>query len=620
MRHFGKLGLLLAAAALVSSATASAEVAPAQREQVDSLEKALEKTSTLYRGRKYDEAAEVVVEARKVLEELAASGAKETIGPLVLRLEKRLAAAQRLLKAKGIDLPGVPAPGDKPGPRPVGGAGVSFTKEVLPTLAGKCANCHIRNSRGGFSMATFASLVKGSESGIVFTPGKSQGSRLVEVIETGDMPRGGGAKVTPEELAVIVKWIDEGARFDGPDAEALLSTLVPQTNQPDQPMLEVVKASGSESVQFVRDLAPVLVESCLGCHGGMQPRGRLSLETFASLLRGGDSGLIVIPGKPADSLLVQKLRGTAGERMPLGKPPLEEDVIQKFETWIAEGTRLDWPDPAQPLDMAVRIMVATKMSHQELAAWRIDMARKNWRLASPNSTPELLEADHFILLGIVPPARLAEVAELAKAQQAKVSNILKLPAAGPFLKGRLTLFVFSRRFDYSEFGTMVEKRELPPDRHAHWRYTVVDAYACLVAPNGDDPSAKLVLAEQFAGAYLESLGKVPRWFAAGSARVIAVRAEPKNPTAKEWDEAVKTALAAARAPDDFMKGDVLSTDAAALGYGFMKALMTKMPKYLALLEELGQGVEFEAAFRKHYGADPNTLAAAWAKSAAYTRR
>jgi len=59
-------------------------------------------------------------------------------------------------------------------------------------------------------------------------PGKSNGSRLVEVIESGDMPRA-GAKVTKPELAAISKWIDEGAKFDGSDPKALLTKLVPGT-------------------------------------------------------------------------------------------------------------------------------------------------------------------------------------------------------------------------------------------------------------------------------------------------------------------------------------------------------------------------------------------------------
>ena len=48
-------------------------------------------------------------------------------------------------------------------------------------------------------MATFAALMKGPPEGVVVIfAGDTVGSRLIETIETGDMPRGGG-KVSPQE-------------------------------------------------------------------------------------------------------------------------------------------------------------------------------------------------------------------------------------------------------------------------------------------------------------------------------------------------------------------------------------------------------------------------------------
>jgi hypothetical protein len=186
------------------------------------------------------------------------------------------------------------------------------------------------------------------------------------------------------------------------------------------------------------------------------------------------------------------------------------------------------------------------------------------------------------------------------------------------MKGRMTVFAFGKHFDYTEFGTMVEKRELPTDWRGHWRYNVIDAYACVVAPNGDDKSTALWLAEGFAGAYIESQGKMPRWFAEGAARVIASRAEPKSPAAKQWEDGFRAAVGAGRGSDEFLKaGDVVTGDSALLSYGFMKTLMSKMPKFYALLSDLRAGGEFESSFRKRFGADPAALAAVWAKSAAY---
>ncbi|HEX5497751.1 MAG TPA: hypothetical protein VFX03_00930, partial [Thermomicrobiales bacterium] len=94
-----------------------------------------------------------------------------------------------------------------------------------------------------------------------------------------------------------------------------------------------------------------------------------------------------------------------------------------------------------------------------------------------------------------------------------------------------------------------------------------------------------------------------------------------DPLGKLWSEQAKAAAAAGRGADEFLKaGDVLSGESAAMSYDFMKSLMTKTPKFLALLADLKRGGDFEPAFQKHFGAEPAALADAWAKSAAYRRK
>lgn len=609
-------------------ATALAAVSEEQQKQMAEIEQAVKDTLALVKAKKADEAEATIAKAKESLAALSSS-AKDELADSLTTLERKVAAAERLVeKAKTATVekpatkrktPVKPRANAKNAPKETAKNGVSFTKQIAPLFVARCKNCHVDRTRGGFSMATFASLKKGSENGTVFTPGKGSGSRLIEVLESGDMPRG-GAPLKPDEIALVSKWIDEGAKFDGADENAQIAASVPQTNQAQQKPLEVTQASGKESVQFVRDLAPIIVSTCIDCHGGMQPAGRLTLTTFAGLLRGGDSGQVVSPGKPDESLLVRKLKGTAGQRMPLRKEPLDDATIAKFATWVAEGAKLDWPDANESLDWAVRVMVASKMNHDELSAMRADLAEKNWRLGSPDVARQKIDNEHFILLGNLSPTQMVEIAELATSMRAKVAKQFNLSPGEPFFKGKMTLFAFKRHFDYTEFGTMVERRELPTDWHGHWRYNVVDCYGCVLVPD-DDKGVELTLAEVFAGAYIESQAKMPRWFAEGAARAIAARLVTRDPVAKHWDDQVKNALAAGRGPDDFLKaGDVLSSDSGALSYGFMKFLLSRMPKFIATLHDLHQGMAFDAAFHKHFGGDPASLAASWAQREAYNRR
>jgi hypothetical protein len=102
-------------------------------------------------------------------------------------------------------------------------------------------------------------------------------------------------------------------------------------------------ASAEErSPDFEREVAPILVKRCLECHGERQSEGGLVLATHQRALAGGDSGPVIVAGKPQDSLLVARLE--AGEMPPpkKGQPQkLPAAEIAVLKRWIAAGT--SWP-------------------------------------------------------------------------------------------------------------------------------------------------------------------------------------------------------------------------------------------------------------------------------------
>ena len=96
---------------------------------------------------------------------------------------------------------------------------------------------------------------------------------------------------------------------------------------------------------FERNIRPVLVEHCYGCHsaeaeGRKKLKGGLRLDNREALSRGGDSGPALVPGKPDESLLVEALRYGGDVKMP-PKGKLPDAVVRDFEAWIARGA----PDP-----------------------------------------------------------------------------------------------------------------------------------------------------------------------------------------------------------------------------------------------------------------------------------
>lgn len=100
------------------------------------------------------------------------------------------------------------------------------------------------------------------------------------------------------------------------------------------------------TVSFAQHIRPLLNRSpggCAGCHGTNATSG-FSIGSYEALRRGGQASgtRIVLPGKPCDSILVQKL-GFAppfGARMPYNGPPFYTSTeLTLFRDWVAEGAQ-----------------------------------------------------------------------------------------------------------------------------------------------------------------------------------------------------------------------------------------------------------------------------------------
>src|SRR5258708_7791834 len=86
---------------------------------------------------------------------------------------------------------------------------------------------------------------------------------------------------------------------------------------------------------FESKIRPVLVERCYECHSEKQKKGGLRLDSKAALLKGGDSGKVVVPGKAGESLLIKALRYEEPKMPPKGQLPA--NVVADFAKWIDMG-------------------------------------------------------------------------------------------------------------------------------------------------------------------------------------------------------------------------------------------------------------------------------------------
>lgn len=85
---------------------------------------------------------------------------------------------------------------------------------------------------------------------------------------------------------------------------------------------------------------PMLNSYCTSCHGSEKAKGGLRLDTLEAILRGGESGPGVIPGRSTESPLLARIRlpMSHDEHMPPeGKPQPTTDDLSLLAWWIDTG-------------------------------------------------------------------------------------------------------------------------------------------------------------------------------------------------------------------------------------------------------------------------------------------
>ncbi len=109
--------------------------------------------------------------------------------------------------------------------------------------------------------------------------------------------------------------------------------------------IQIAKLKRSSTVDFEREILPILKNNCIACHNQTKPKGGLILETPQTILKGGDAGPSVVARKPAESLL---LKAAAHQDPELIMPPPDNKVaavalkpgeLGLLQLWIEQGAK-----------------------------------------------------------------------------------------------------------------------------------------------------------------------------------------------------------------------------------------------------------------------------------------
>jgi len=97
----------------------------------------------------------------------------------------------------------------------------------------------------------------------------------------------------------------------------------------------------SDAVKFDKEILPLFAAKCQACHAGKIVEGKLDLTTYASLMKGGDHGVMIVPSKPADSYLFQRAGHISGPVMPPKNDgdPFTREELSLLKLWIEQGAK-----------------------------------------------------------------------------------------------------------------------------------------------------------------------------------------------------------------------------------------------------------------------------------------
>lgn len=179
-------------------------------------------------------------------------------------------------------------------------------------------------------------------------------------------------------------------------------------------MISLLFALSSPGVDYLREIKPLLAIRCVACHGALEQKGGLRLDTVARMKSGGDSGPAVIAGQFRESPLWQRSTGHGGGRKmpPKGEgEPIGPADLAKLEAWIMAGApapeaEKEDPDPRDhwAFRKPRRAPLPEPASHP-IDAW----VTKGWKDRGLSPRPKadkltLLRRLHLDLTGLPPSA------------------------------------------------------------------------------------------------------------------------------------------------------------------------------------------------------------------------
>src|SRR5436190_8614753 len=135
--------------------------------------------------------------------------------------------------------------------------------------------------------------------------------------------------------------------------------------------IAITKIDRKTPVDFEKEILPILKNNCLACHNKTTTKAELILETPQDILKGGESGKVVVPKRSGDSLLLKVASHQVKPMMPpksnkVEASDLTSEELGLIQLWIDEGATGEvhgsGPIVWQPLPEGLNPIYATALT------------------------------------------------------------------------------------------------------------------------------------------------------------------------------------------------------------------------------------------------------------------
>lgn len=382
----------------------------------------------------------------------------------------------------------------------------------------------------------------------------------------------------------------------------------PDDAAPTPPAGSKPASAETEGLKFSRDIAPILVGNCIGCHNekAMAKNGKLDLTTFEKIQKGGAGGAGFVAGMPEESHLYLRLTGDETPRMPRGaNRQLSEATVEKVGAWLKAGAVFDGKDPKALLTSyaatpeQLRTAELEKLSVAERDKLVETKGIERWKKGNSKTTPQVTPGKNFMLFGVLPKGRVTSTLKVVDTQYPKIVGLISPSGSSEPLE-KIGLYVFSERSEFVEFVRSNENREVDKLEQGTASLNVPEPYVAVVDPLGghEEPAAParrsgrskkksrddsteaerslggLITDYVATGVVKRESEKAPVWLSLGLGSFFGSRVDPRSPSTQHLRRAAYQQFDQGwtNRANDALGGEGKPESVRAIGFGIIEAL------------------------------------------------